>query len=577
MASRDLLSAQPNGALFCWNSKGAIVSMPKLNLPSTLKLTAQQETLIREVHHHYATVIVEKEFEGGYSGTRVFLTLPIKSNGASDARVVTKLGPADALRAERDKYEKHVARALPYSVAQVRDFHEQDGQAGLNYVFVGGETLGNSLSLEEYYLTHSAQAVSHTLTALLDKSLGDRWYRASTPWSCLLGEEYGRHLPPPSELEQIAAALFPTLKSKTRDELKIPGLDDTYPDPLQVYPGLLNKMLEGRRSLVHGDLHLRNVIVDEGGKGWLIDFAKVQERHNLFDFIKMETYLRLMVLAAAFGSFSFADYAQFERSLNDVAPGHVAVLPTNASLLKAYEVIVNLRGIAQSCMRDPRNFRGEYLPGLFLYSLAMLKYSQANGPTSSQLIFITACVAAKALRDQPQAVVGQLARPDAAHVHSPFTASSPVAPAAPPNAKESDMADGPSGLGGSPISVGAIINGTGIAIGHGAQVTVTQSMNTASDEIARAFMLITQKIENLPPGPTKEFGRAAVAELKTEALKGEKANEESVRKWFEFLIGMSDDLWEVMVSTFVSPITGLSLVFKKIAERAKEMRAAGKP
>ena len=367
--------------------------MPRLSKPPSLKLTKRQEVLLREVHRRYDKIILEKEFGGGFSGTRVFLVLPTKVDGTSDARVVTKIGPAEALRRERDNYEKYVAGALPFSVAHVQDFCEENGQAALNYIFAGGETLGKTVDLEEYYHTHTAQEIIDTLTGLLDKALGERWYGASKSLNCPFREEYGRHLPAQAKLQDITQTIFPDLLFMEGDQVQIPDISGTYPNPLQLFPRILDKTLEGRSSLVHGDLHWRNVLVDESGKGWLIDFAKVETRHNLFDFIKLETYLRLMVLPKESSAFSLNEYAEFERALHETALGRKTNVPTNGSLAKAYDVIRTIRQIAQLSMRDPRNFKTEYLPALFLYSLAMMKYFPSNGTVPTQLVFITACVA----------------------------------------------------------------------------------------------------------------------------------------------------------------------------------------
>jgi hypothetical protein len=162
--------------------------------------------------------------------------------------------------------------------------------------------------------------------------------------------------------------------------------DQTYPNPLRLYPQILGRMLDGKKSLVHGDLHLRNILVDESGQGWLIDFALVKERHNLYDFIKLETYIRQMVLSQPQYDFSFADYLQFEAALLDEA---VAV-PADRMLRKAYEVIRKVRELAARYVKG--NFGEEYWPALFLYSLAMLKYAGNHGAKAARLAFGTAGV-----------------------------------------------------------------------------------------------------------------------------------------------------------------------------------------
>src|SRR5262245_31222152 len=115
-------------------------TLPRISKPRELHLTPQQTSLIQNTHPDYAEIIIEKKLGGGFSGTQVFLVLPVKPGGARAARVVTKIGPAEALRQERDNYKKQVAPSLPFSATQVREYYERGKQAALNYVFAGGET-----------------------------------------------------------------------------------------------------------------------------------------------------------------------------------------------------------------------------------------------------------------------------------------------------------------------------------------------------------------------------------------------------------------------------------------------------
>ena len=133
------------------------------------------------------------------------------------------------------------------------------------------------------------------------------------------------------------------------------------------------------------------------------------------------------------------------------------------------------------------------------------------------------------------------------------------------------MADNKSPNSGN-IKVGDISNATGVAIGHGAQATVTQG-GASAEEIAKAFAAITQKVNALPDGPSKTMAQTAVQGLEAEAKKGDKADEKAVGDWFNFLAQTASDAFDVAVTTFANPIAGVGMVFKKIAEKAKEEKA----
>lgn len=188
-----------------------------------------------------------------------------------------------------------------------------------------------------------------------------------------------------------------------------------YPNPLRLYPALLNEMLEGRRSIIHGDLHLRNVLVDGDGRPWLIDFGRVREGHTLFDLIKLETYIRLDILSRR-GGFSLAEYARFEEALADatIYGLQTAGLPLNPELRKAFRVIWAIRCVAKS-LQPEKDWTKAYSKCLLLYNLAVLKYARdavrlqerEDGEhdlqlAASRLCFVTAAIQGRWLEDPPQ-------------------------------------------------------------------------------------------------------------------------------------------------------------------------------
>jgi hypothetical protein len=478
----------------------------EINPSQEISLPGPEMNLLQQIYRGYAQVAVKKEFGGGYSGTRVLLTLPARASGRSTALRVAKLGPALELRRERDNYRQYVGDSLPYCAAPVEwdRYYEQDNQAGLSYLFVGGGALGETMDLEEYYIeavsSRAVDRVVRTLDYLLDKELGQRWYIEYDTLDCPFAAEYGRHLvehlrlklrpgfpdalwpvgqpPRPADgyqqikvdavpreyaviqpgtsllveglvvrkikhsviklqdpdgqgivvrvelepesdtvqglklgdrvgargevvynrrgrMEGLVRAAFPNLVPAVGSEhVTLPGVPGTYLNPLEVYPCVLSKRLKNsRESCVHGDLHLRNVLVDAFGIGRLIDFARVEIRHNLFDFVKLETYVRVAGLAGVDVHFSLNDYVRFEEALAAATLGEDGVAcPDNSHLRSAYQVILAIRDIAQKYMGREPDFKCEYFPALFLYCLAVIKYYQKDTPKPTRLAFATACV-----------------------------------------------------------------------------------------------------------------------------------------------------------------------------------------
>jgi len=482
--------------------------LPVQSPPTGLEATPLR--LIRRLYLGAGRVRVERAFEGGYGGAHVLLAQPIDHQDRAMARQILKLSQGRALRDEADKADR-LRAYLPVIAARMEGFAEWGGWSGLIYSFMGDGMLGQPQTLEAYYQDDrvSTETLIQTLTTLLAKELGQRWYREGQSHVCGFADEYGRHLPEhlclafrpaandgvwpaaqgpslipvyqevarediasvhqeltPGALIQISGLQVSKVSNDHTLELKLPadpevlvkvtgqrahtfapgdpvtvrgavvynrqsrlielataafaGSEEvtyeagqaqlpwgsgggSYPNPLHLLPTVLNQTLRGRRSRVHGDLHLRNILIDENGGSWLIDFAHVTERHTLFDFIKLETYIRQMVLSRSRYRFTLGDYLQFEAALAATALGQSASPPQQGALQRAYQVIQALREMARPYMSHPADFRAEYFPALFLYSLALLKYRESHGDRAARLAFGTAVVVGRALSGADEA------------------------------------------------------------------------------------------------------------------------------------------------------------------------------
>jgi hypothetical protein len=129
-------------------------------------------------------------------------------------------------------------------------------------------------------------------------------------------------------------------------------------------------------------------------------------------------------------------------------------------------------------------------------------------------------------------------------------------------------------VGGDKITVGDITGSSGVAIGRGAQSTVTNyRRGDDAESMAAAFARLYQAIaESQATAAQKAVAQQAIEKLDEEAQKGENADEAEVRQWFDVLVAMLPDIGEVAIDKFLNPIKGLSTVFRKIAAKAQEQR-----
>jgi hypothetical protein len=107
---------------------------------------------------------------------------------------------------------------------------------------------------------------------------------------------------------------------------------------------------------------------------------------------------------------------------------------------------------------------------------------------------------------------------------------------------------------------------------HDHRVTNAGTLDPAIFE--KLFADLNQRIEKMEDGVEKTIAQTTVQGLKEEAEKGEQADESKVQKMFKSLLKVAPDAWEVAVATFMNPVAGVGMAFKKIAERAKAEQAS---
>lgn len=146
------------------------------------------------------------------------------------------------------------------------------------------------------------------------------------------------------------------------------------PDPLQPLPAALEEVVQGTRSIIHGDLNLENVLVGPGGFVWMIDFARTRMGHPLFDFSHLAAEIISQVIAPL-----SADLAAYLAELQS------GIQP----LLAAVEQE------ARRCLFNPADVR-EYHLGLYLACLGALKFNNLSQP-ARRLLYLTAAFYSQAI------------------------------------------------------------------------------------------------------------------------------------------------------------------------------------
>ncbi len=278
--------------------------------PLTL-LTPQVRDLFGRLFADADRVYLSK-LNPGLAGTAVVRAQPTYSTGGMGRSYVVKVGRREKVERESAQFQKNVRRFLPANtVGQMGEAYSRH-LGGLLYSFAETER-AILQELDEYYRQSAPEQIIESLRGLFYDTCRN-WYKARVhdQWDL-------------TRLYYEALQLEPT-KLIRRIQVVLPQLDpqaETFrfsPDAPPVLNPIawLNKrrdecVLPVYQCITHGDLTGRNVMVDDTGKCWLIDFYRTEKSHILRDFVILETDIKYRLLPGM----KTLDFLKLEKALLD--------------------------------------------------------------------------------------------------------------------------------------------------------------------------------------------------------------------------------------------------------------------
>lgn len=125
---------------------------------------------------------------------------------------------------------------------------------------------------------------------------------------------------------------------------------------------------------------------------------------------------------------------------------------------------------------------------------------------------------------------------------------------------------------GDEIRTGDIVGSKSVAIGRGGRGTVTEGVDQAA--LDEAFSKIESLLEELrvqgADAEEIDDANAIVQEIKAESEKGEEAQEGFLAQRFRNIARIGPDILDVVTASLVGPIPGISMVLRKVAEKARQ-------
>ncbi len=264
--------------------------------PRAKLLAEELEDLLCRLFHTARSVLLEP-LTSGLSGAGILLARPCYDEG-SGRSVVVKFGDPDLIEREHRQFETLVRPFVGGGRStSVLGLRRTPRLGGILYSFMG--TGGDRLAdFGELYRRSDPEGVAGVIDELFGETCSS-WYSNLGQVEPLDLTRFYREMLG-LEVERLESAIRDYLKgvqgtktltfNRLREKLTIPNPIESLETESWTLPTY--------SCLTHGDLNPQNILIDDDGHCWLIDFQRTGKGHVLRDLIQLDCAVRLELLGA---------------------------------------------------------------------------------------------------------------------------------------------------------------------------------------------------------------------------------------------------------------------------------------
>ena len=327
-----------------------------------------------------ATSVLVRPLTPGYSGTKVMRVQPFYSDRGGGNEVIVKFGDAGKIEEEYRNFKQYIQPFVRGGRSTtVLDLRRTTHLGGIIYSLLGTNN-DQLLDFGEFYRHANVSQIAEVLVRLFRDTCGG-WYANHGHLQPLdLTKDYHRLFGYTSEqLEQI---LFEDLKTvHGKNTLHFKNLADgrVFTNPFEVTAGL-SLVRPTYVCTTHGDFNQHNLLIDNGGNVWLIDFQSTDPGHILRDVAMLESLVRFQLLTVEEATLD--ERLQMETALcsierfSDVEHLSTAFSTENQALAKVYATAVHLRTFARKLVeQNPSDDISEYYIALLYIAMNTIRFT----------------------------------------------------------------------------------------------------------------------------------------------------------------------------------------------------------
>lgn len=174
------------------------------------------------------------------------------------------------------------------------------------------------------------------------------------------------------------------------------------PNPIYYLENFLSRQVSGHLSIIHGDLHLGNVI-GRGNDAWLIDFGLAREGHTLFDWATLEISI-LSSFVSTFMPSGWDGVWGTIRLLNLLNRHENDKMPKDHPVMKAFAPIITIRQLVEENLAKQGQWQ-EYHLALTFLGLRGISWKDTASTDVRRLLFLMSALSTAFVSDADTEIV----------------------------------------------------------------------------------------------------------------------------------------------------------------------------
>jgi len=282
----------------------------------------------------------------GLTGSAIVRVQPTWVHGLGPSHVA-KIGRREKIETEEKHYQEYVSPYLPHNTVTQVDAAYTRHMGAIQYTFAAGD-LAPLEEFDKFYKRSQAETIAASLRNLFQNTCRYWYDRRERAFENLPQLYYGAFQLDQEKLIGRIQVVLPRFDPR-RETFQFDQAPVEATNPIAWLARHQDEcILPVYHSITHGDLTGRNIMVNESGNCWLIDFYRTYNSHVLRDFVILETDIKYRLLPTP----DIRDFFTLEAALLQTeSPPNLENLP--ADVQKAARAVSALRDTAHEFSRGP--------------------------------------------------------------------------------------------------------------------------------------------------------------------------------------------------------------------------------